>query len=90
MADTKAVTKRDGGYIYLAARGCSTLKIPVESADMAVAMFCRYRDDNYLGASDMKRNCGNIYANDGTLVARVSYNGRVWNPQGQLLQELAY
>jgi hypothetical protein len=35
----------------------------------------------------MSEGCGNIYANDGTLVATVSYNGRVWHPQGELLQE---
>jgi hypothetical protein len=78
-----------GGYIYLAASGCPTLKIPVESADMASAMFQQYRDRNGIGASDMKPHCGNIFADDGTLVAKVSYNGRVWTPQGQLLQEPA-
>jgi hypothetical protein len=77
-----------GGYsIYLAASGCPTLKIPVQSADMASAMFQRYRDWNGIGASDMKLDCGSVFANDGTLVAKVSYNGRVWNPQGKLLQE---
>ncbi len=54
---------------------------------MASAMFQQYRDRNGIGASDMKPNCGNIFADDGTLVAKVSYHGRVWNPRGQLLQE---
>jgi hypothetical protein len=35
----------------------------------------------------MTEGCGNIYADDGTLVARVSHNGRVWTPDGILLQE---
>jgi uncharacterized protein (TIGR03435 family) len=35
-----------GGYIYLAASACPTMKIPVESADMASAMLQRYRDQN--------------------------------------------
>ena len=76
-----------GGYIYLAASGCPTLKIPIESADMASAMFQQYRERYGIGASDMKADCGSIFANDGTLVAKVSYNGRVWGPEGRLLQE---
>jgi hypothetical protein len=76
-----------GGYIYLAATGCPTLRISVQSADMASAMFRQYRDRNGIGASDMKSDCGSIFADDGTLVAKVSYNGRVWNPEGKLLQE---
>jgi hypothetical protein len=54
---------------------------------MASAIFQQYRDHYGIGASDMSEGCGNIYANDGTLVATVSYNGRVWHPQGELLQE---
>jgi hypothetical protein len=76
-----------GGYIYLAASGCPTLRIPIQSADMASAMFQQYRDRNGIGASDMQPHCGSIFAGDGTLVAKVSYNGRVWTPQGLLLQE---
>src|SRR5579872_442708 len=76
-----------GGYIYLAASGSPTLKIPVQSADMASAMLQQYRDRNGIGASDMKPHCGSIFADDGTLIAEVSYNGRVWSPQGLLLQE---
>jgi hypothetical protein len=75
-----------GGYVYLAASECPTLKIPVESADMASAMFQQYRDRNAIGASDMKPHCGSIFTDDGTLVANVSYNGRVWTPEGLLLQ----
>ena len=71
----------------LAASGCPALRIPVASADMASAMLQQYRDYYGVGASDVSDGCGNIHANDGTLVARVSYNGRVWSPQGELLQE---
>ena len=78
-----------GGFLYLAADGCPTLTIPVASADMASAMLSRYRDQYSLGASDLRDRCGNIYADDGTLVATVSYNGRVWTPDGTLLQEPA-
>jgi len=50
-------------------------------------MLAQYRDRYDIGASDMAEGCGNIYADDGALVARVSYNGRVWTPDGILLQE---
>jgi hypothetical protein len=75
------------GYLNLAADGCPTLKIPINSATMASALLSRYRDHFGIGASDMKDWCGDIRAKDGTLVARVSYNGRVWTPEGVLLQE---
>lgn len=78
---------RPGGYIYLAASGCPTLRIPVASADMASAMLLAYCGRYDIGASEMKAGCGNIHADDGTLVAVVSYNGRVWTPDGVLLQE---
>jgi len=76
-----------GGYIYLAATGCPTLKIPVQSADIASAIFQQFRDRNGIAASDMTADCGSVFADDGTIVAKVSYNGRVWSPQGLLLQE---
>jgi hypothetical protein len=75
------------GFILLAAAGCPTRRVLVASAGSASTLFERYRDHFGIGASDMTENCGNIYANDGTLVARVSYNGRVWSPKGELLQE---
>ena len=70
---------RSGGYIYLAANGCPTLRVPVESADMASVVFQRYRDQNGIGVSDLKRNCGNIYtslnfhakASDNVLLPRI-------------------
>jgi hypothetical protein len=33
-----------GGFLYLAADGCPTLRIPVASADAASALLSRYRD----------------------------------------------
>jgi hypothetical protein len=75
------------GYVYLTAIGAPTAKIPVATADQASAIFARYRDQFGLGASDLHERCGNIYAKDGTLVAKVSYNGRVWTPDDRLLQE---
>ncbi|HUK89874.1 MAG TPA: hypothetical protein VLZ81_05695 [Blastocatellia bacterium] len=89
MNNASELTVVRGGYIYLAAIGCPTLRIPVETADMASSMFQQYRDRKEIGASDMKLNCGSAFAGDGTLVAKVSYNSGVWGPKGQLLQEPA-
>ncbi len=75
------------GYLYLTAQDAPTLRIPINSADMASAMLTRYRDQFNLGASDLNTGCGNIYDEHHTLVARVSYNGRVWDLRGTLLQE---
>ena len=75
------------GYVYLSADGCPTLRVPVASADMASALLTAYRDKYGIGASDMNDGSGNVIAEDGTLVARVLYNGRVWTPEGTLLQE---
>ena len=78
---------KSAGYIYLAGEGAPTVKVPVSTADEASAIFTRYRDQHGLGASDLLERSGNIYASDGTLVAKVSYNGRVWTPDNRLLQE---
>lgn len=74
-------------YLSLAARGCPTLRIPVDSADMASAMLAHYRDKHGIAASDMSAGCGNISTDAGELIPAVSYNSRVWNPKGELLQE---
>jgi hypothetical protein len=76
------------GYIYLAADGCPTLNIAIDSADMASAQLRGYIEHNALGCSDLKENCGNVYSSDGELVAKVSYNGRVWDLEGTLLQDI--
>lgn len=85
---TRAVTK-PSGYFVLAADGCPTLRIPVTTADQASALFAHYRDRYGIGASDMSASCGTIHTADGTIVAKVSYNGRIWTPDGTLLQEPA-
>jgi hypothetical protein len=75
-----------GGYIVLSARGIKTAHVPVDSADEASAIWWHFVQANALGASDLKRDSGQIYSNDKQLVARISYNGRVWTPDGKLLQ----
>ena len=51
---------------------CDTLK---ECSAALVA----WRDRNGLGSGNMARDCGNV-KRDGKVIARVSYNGRIWTP----------
>lgn len=76
------------GYIYLAAVGCPTLKIAVESGDMAAGQMLGYCRRYNLGVSALKRGCGDIRTKDGVTIARVSYNGRVWTTDGEMLQDI--
>jgi hypothetical protein len=61
--------------------------VPVKTLDDARRLWCLFRDSadgahgGMFGASDMVRGCGE-YREAGLLVARVSYNGRMWTPAG--------
>jgi hypothetical protein len=79
---------QSGGYIHLAAHCCPTLRVNVRTADEASAAMRHYIEFEGLGGSDLKPRCGSIFSNDNKLVARVSYNGRVWDPAGNLLQDI--
>jgi len=84
------ITGDHAGVLVLAADACPTLNVPVTSTAEASARWQAYRDQYCLGSSDMSEECGNIYDHTGTLLATVSYNGRVWNPRGELLQEAVH
>ncbi len=74
--------------LYLAADDCKPLTFTVESLTVAALAFIAYRDLYNIGASQMAEHCGNIYGADRqTLVAKISYNGRAWSPDGELLAE---
>jgi hypothetical protein len=77
------------GYIVLSADGVRTDHVPVSSAYEASSTWRRFVESNDFGASALKHDSGFIYSNDGKLVAKVSYNGRVWTPTGELIQEAA-
>lgn len=47
----------------------------------AATFWCRYRDREGFGASAMESGCGDL-VQDGKIVLRVSYNGRLWLPDG--------
>lgn len=72
--------------LYLAADGCKSLTFPVTDLTQAARAFIAYRDLYNLGASQLAGYCGHIYGPDRkTLVAKISYNGRAWSPDGKEL-----
>ena len=73
-------------YIHLAAIGAPSLDILVQFADEASRIFSAYRDKYEFGASGMKARCGNIYNSRNHLVGRISYNGRIWDANGNLIE----
>jgi hypothetical protein len=87
MKETKAMAALQSAVIVLSARGLKSQRVPVVTADQASAVWSRFRDANNLGGSDLKRDSGHILSPDGSLIAKVSYNGRVWTPDDRLLQE---
>ena len=80
--ESQAIAIRSG-YLKLTAVGCPTLHVPVNDADQILRIWERYRDENGIGASDMKGGCGDLIAADGGVVARISYNGRIWDVSGK-------
>ena len=85
--DRMQLTQQEIWVLYLAAEGCPTLRIRVPDSETASLLFAKYRDCYRLRASDMKSNCGEVYDSTGTFIARISYNGRVWNDQDELMHE---
>lgn len=74
------------GMLKLSAVGLPTYRVPVTSAGFASSTMREFIDREGLGASDLKRGCGEVRNHSHRkLVARVSYNGRVWDPQGKLV-----
>jgi hypothetical protein len=69
-------------HIHLAASGAPTLDVAVQFAEEASKVFSAYREKYEFGASEMKARCGNIYDSQSRLVGRISYNGRIWDANG--------
>lgn len=55
--------------------------VEAASVHQAAWLLCSWRDANDYTASDFDEGCGDVTL-DGQLVARVSYNGRIWNEDG--------
>ena len=88
MTNTLQLCNESPCVLYLAATGCKTLRFSVTSLAQASQAFVAYRELYNLGASQLKRNCGAIYGQDGkTVVARISYNGRAWSADGKTMLE---
>lgn len=54
--------------------------VQVQSVEDAAAKWSQYRDRTEAGCSEIGN--GGIVREDGKIVARVSYNGRIWNAKG--------
>jgi hypothetical protein len=72
--------------IHLAASGAPTLDVTVQFAEEASKVFSAYREKYEFGASEMKARCGNIYDSHNRLVGRISYNGLIWDTNGNPVQ----
>ena len=77
---------RNDHRIRLAAIGAPTLDVPVRFADEASKALSAYRDRYGLGASEMEPECGNIYDSGNNIIGRISYNGRIWDSQGNPIE----
>jgi len=77
-----------GFNLHLGAIGAPMVKVMVFDSDDAVKIFTQYRDSGPFGSSEMLKGCGNVTDLTGKLVCRISYNGRVWLPNGQPLDGL--
>ena len=72
----------EGGYWENPKDSGQTVSLPVKTLDEARLVCRRYIEENGLGGGNWTG--GEIYCNR-KLVARVSYNGRVWSPSGARL-----
>lgn len=69
----------DGGY-HAEPRQPRVVERKVETLVEAREVFIKWRDWNQLGGGNMTRRSGSVY--DGVdVIARISYNGRVWTPE---------
>jgi hypothetical protein len=87
MNTIQAIIPANGGFLKLAAIGCATMKVAVSDAEQVIEIWSRYRDGNGIGASDMKRGCGDLVDVKGKKVGRVSYNGRIWDVAGNCIYQ---
>ena len=76
------MVENDPLILVLVAHGAPALRLIVKNLADGAKKWAEYRDRYDLGASAMKQSCGFI-RQGGKLVARVSYNGRLWDAAGQ-------
>lgn len=85
--NSKAVAKRQTGYLLLESTTSPLKKVQVQDAEQASRILSAYRDRNGYGQSDFTRRTGQLVDSRGTVIGRVSYNGRVWDTADRLLWE---
>lgn len=62
--------------------GHPRIDIPVSSLLEASKCFAAHRDGFGFGASAMRTGCGDVRQGR-ALIGRISYNGRIWTPDGK-------
>jgi hypothetical protein len=80
---TTELVKPIKGYLVLSAVGTKPEKIFVSDAAQAVAIWNKWRDSNRFGGSDLKRDSGNLVDDKGKTIAKISYNGKIWDYKGE-------
>lgn len=65
---------------------CNGMAVLCSDLKTARDVWVTHRDREDLGASDCKRGCGDVKDERGNFVARVSYNGRVWDADGKEIE----
>lgn len=83
MTQVRHIDLTNAAFLKLAANGAPIYEIRVFDTNQASAVWNDYRDHHAICASDMKTNCGNIVDLHDEVIARVSYNGRVWTLDGK-------
>jgi len=77
-------------WMLLRATGVKTKTVAVSDLADASITFQFWRERNNLRSSQMHRDSGSVFASDRqTVVAKITYNGRVWNPEGGLIMDAA-
>ena len=82
MSQSKLNHKRF--YVHLEAEGAPTLNLSIQFADEASRVFVEYRERYGFGASGMKPRCGHIFTESQQFLGKISYNGRIWDADGNL------
>lgn len=70
--------------ITIAFIGHTRIDLPVSSLEEASKCFAAHRDGFGFGASAMRKGCGDVRQGR-ALIGRISYNGRIWTPDGKPL-----
>lgn len=73
--------------LTMKARGAKARRVPVATLAKASEALREWIDNNGFGGSAIQHPLagGDVHDDAGTLIARVSYNGRIWTPDGKPL-----